>query len=182
MDREKIELFEQRANIRKKRRFLIKELTELLDGKDQYKFKHLLRNPDKKLYKFIEENFEYKYSEMMMRFDERISDIDTEIDPTRKNVETLMYVECMSLDEELSAYFTSKGKKYVSNLDEEYFHFSIGELNYNAKLIFDKTTNTDYVNLYQILFEYSWFKGNQEIKKYLLERIEQMNEYEYTVK
>ncbi len=179
MKDETIKLFERRAIIRKKRRFLIKELSEQLDRKTQYKFKHLLRNSDKKLYRFIEDNFEYKYLDMMIKCDERIRDIDYEIDPTKSDVETMLYVEALSLDEELNEYFTSKGEKYMSNLDDKYLHFRVGGTVYNASLILDRSTNTDYVNLYPILFEYSWFRDNAELKNYLLSHLEQMNEYEY---
>lgn len=181
MDNRLKELFEKRAIIRKKRRFLIKDITEMLDKKDQYKFKHLLRNQDKKLYKFIEENCEYKYVEMLRKCDDKIQEIDNEINPNLNDVETMLYVECLPFDEELETYFKSKHIPYSSNLDDKYLHLKIGDKFYNVGLIYDKTTSTDYVNLYKIIFEYSWLKEYKGLADHLLGRVEDMKENDYHV-
>ena len=179
MDKQLRELFSARANIRKKIRFIIKELMENMDKKDKYKFKHLLRNPDDRLYKYIEANFEYRYVEMLQKYYERLSEIDKKINPNIKDVETMLYVECLAFDEELRLYFKKCNTPYQSNWDDKYLHLKIGNNFCNAELIYDEVNYTDYVNLYKIIFEYSWLKEYKGLSNHLLDRLEEMKENEY---
>ena len=131
---------------------------------------------------YIEDNFDHKYLVMMTKYQERIKCIDQEINPDIKDVETMMYVECMSFDEELRAYFQDKNIPYQSSLDDTCMHIQIDGRGYNTQLIYDEHFYTDYVNLYKIIYEYSWLRKYEDLIDYLLDKVEDLRENEYTIK